>query len=66
MDPQFHFDSHGAMSHKVDFNDIAPARVQVLTQEGAFGWQLKYSVRYCQVLAELQPTWLGKVARECP
>ena len=48
------------------FNDIAPALVQVLTEEGAFGWQLKYRVKYCEVYAELRPTGIMNVAWECP
>ena len=54
------------MSHNVHFNDIAPALVQVLTETGAFGWQLKYRVKCCEVYAELRPTGIENVAWECP
>ena len=57
-----------AMSHSVDFQNIVPELVHVLTEGGAFGWQLKYKVRYVEYEKWdcLYPTGLGKAAKECP
>ena len=54
-----------AMSHKVGVQDIVPELVQALTQEGGFGWQLKYKVRLPPFATLMQPTSLGKAAKEC-
>ena len=44
MGPPSNCDVHLAISHNVDFYEIAAKLVRFLTQQGAFGWLVKYIV----------------------